>query len=101
MMHEIEVWRKKSRTKRFGNSPRLRPGTTIIQQNNLLMLKKNKGNESVFFSRLKWSITSLCDVLARCCTTVIFSTLKNKSKMSICGPAMTAYGSLDPINKKS
>jgi hypothetical protein len=55
-MHEIEVWRKKSRTKRFGNSPRLRPGTTIIQQNNLLTLKKNKGNESVFFSRLKWSI---------------------------------------------
>jgi hypothetical protein len=34
---------KKSRTKRFGNSPRLRPGTKIIQQNNLFTLKKNKG----------------------------------------------------------
>jgi hypothetical protein len=52
-MHEIKVWHKKSRTKGFSNSPRLRPGTTIIQQNNLLTLKKNKGNESVFFSRLK------------------------------------------------
>jgi hypothetical protein len=51
-MHEIEVWCKKSRTKRFGNFPRLGPGT-IIQQNNLLTLKKNKGNESFFFSRLK------------------------------------------------
>jgi hypothetical protein len=27
-MHEIQVWHKKSRTKRFGNSPRLRPHTT-------------------------------------------------------------------------
>jgi hypothetical protein len=55
-MHEIKFWGKKSRTKRFGNLPRLRPGTRIIQQSNLFTMKKNKGNESVYFSRLKWSI---------------------------------------------
>jgi hypothetical protein len=52
-MHEINVWRKKSRTKKFGNSPRLRPGTKIIQENNLFTLKKNKGNQSVIISRVK------------------------------------------------
>jgi hypothetical protein len=39
--------------KRFGNSPRLRPGTKIIQQNNLFTLKKNKGINSVKNSRVK------------------------------------------------
>jgi hypothetical protein len=56
-MHEIEVWRKKSRTKRFGNSPRLKPGAKIIQQNNLFTLKKNKGINSVKNSRVKPRIT--------------------------------------------
>jgi hypothetical protein len=37
---------EKSRTKRFGNSLRLRPGTRIIQQNNLFTLKKSRGIKS-------------------------------------------------------
>jgi hypothetical protein len=55
-MHGIKVWHKKSRTKRFGNSPRLRPGTRIIQQNNLFTLKKSRGINSVKNSSVKWSI---------------------------------------------
>jgi hypothetical protein len=58
-MHEIKVWGKKSRTKRFGNSPWLRPGTKITQQNNLFTLKKNKGNQSVLISRVKRRITEV------------------------------------------
>jgi hypothetical protein len=56
-MHKIKVWRKKSITKRFGNSPRLRPRTKIIQQNNLFTLKKKKSNQSVLFFRVKRRIT--------------------------------------------
>jgi hypothetical protein len=52
-MHEIEVGGKKSRTKRFGYSPRLRPGTRNIQQNNLFTLKKSRGINCVKNSRVK------------------------------------------------
>jgi hypothetical protein len=66
MMHKIKVWRKKSRTKRFGNSTRLRPGTKIIQQNNLFTLKKNKGNQSVKISRVKRRIVYVLYFMSLC-----------------------------------
>jgi hypothetical protein len=42
-MHEIKVWRNKSRTKRFGKSLGLRHGNKIKDENNLFTLKKNRG----------------------------------------------------------
>jgi hypothetical protein len=52
-MHEIKVWPKKSRTKRFGKSLRLGHGNRIIDDNNLSTLKKNRGIQSILFSRVK------------------------------------------------
>jgi hypothetical protein len=46
-MHEIKVWRKKSRTNRFGKSLGLRQGKRIIDENILSTLKKNRGIQSV------------------------------------------------------
>jgi hypothetical protein len=41
-MHEIKVWRKKQRTKRFGKSLGLRHGNRIKDENNLFTLKKKQ-----------------------------------------------------------
>jgi hypothetical protein len=57
-MHEIKVWSKKSRTKRFGKSLPLRHGNRIKDENNLFTLKKNRGIQSVLFSRVKRRIVA-------------------------------------------
>jgi hypothetical protein len=56
-MQEIKIWRKKSRTKRFGNSLGLRPRNKIFQQNILFTLKNNKGVHLVIILHVKQSIT--------------------------------------------
>jgi hypothetical protein len=59
-MHEIKVWHKKSRTKRFGKTLGLRHGNRIKEENNLFTFKKNRGIKSVLFSRVKRRISNLC-----------------------------------------
>jgi hypothetical protein len=52
-MHEIKVWRKKSRLKWFGKSLGLRHGNRIIYKFILFTVKKNRGIQSVLFFSVK------------------------------------------------